>query len=48
MCTSSLRKKSAVLLLGVTVKCTHFGSIANSQSMLTEINESGVTTKIRI
>ena len=43
----SLRKKSAPLLPEGTVKCTHL-AVQQIHRMLTEINKSGVITKIRI
>ena len=45
----SHRKKSAPLLPEGAVKCIYTSSsIANSQRMQTEINESGTIAKIRI
>ena len=43
----SLRKKSAPLLPEGIVKCTHW-AVQQIHRMLTEINKSGVITKIRI
>ena len=44
----SHRKKRAPLVLEGTVKCTHIASsIANSQKMQTEINESSTIAKIQ-
>ena len=45
----SRRKKSTPFLPEGTVKCIYkTSSIANSQSMQAEINESGTVAKIRI
>ena len=44
----SLRKKSAPLLPEGDIRMYTSGSIADSQRMLTEINESGAIAKIRI